>query len=270
MVKLIAVDMDDTVLNNKLEMTDYTRKVIKKAVRQGVHVTFATGRMYCSCRRFADELALDVPLITYNGALIKQAKSAAVLYHQPVPLAAAREIVRWSERAGQYLQIYVNDTLYVRELNDLALGYGRRARAEVCAVGRLSQFLTQEPTKMLIITEQDQIAGIEQELRGLYGEAVHLTRSKPTYLEILHPQVSKGQALSFLADSLDIRREEVMAIGDGDNDLEMLAYAGVSVAMGNAHPHVQARADFVTGTNEEDGAAKAIERVLGLRPGENL
>lgn len=267
MVRLIAVDMDDTVLNNKLEITGYTREVIKEAVRQGVYVTFATGRMFRSCRPFAAELDLDIPLITYNGALIKQAKSETVLYHQPVPLTVAREIAAWSGRTRHHLQIYVHDKLYVREINEKALLYGNRAQVEVIALGDLAGFLTEAPTKMLVITDQDHITEVERELRDTHGQTVHLTRSKPTFLEILHPAVSKGEALAYLAGMLGVPREEVMAIGDGYNDLEMLVYAGVSVAMGNAQPYIKARADFVTLTNEEDGAAKAIERVLQLPRG---
>lgn len=263
MIKLIAVDMDDTVLNSKLEMTEYTRNTIKAAIRKGICLTFATGRMYRSCRPFAEELGLDVPLITYNGALIKQAKSEKVILHQPVPLSTAQKIVAWAERANYYVQAYVHDKLYVRKLCDEALFYSKLANVEVFEVGDLSGFLSEAPTKLLLVAEEDNILKVERELKELCGSAVHLTRSKPTFLEILHPVVSKGNALAHLAGMLGFGRQEVMAIGDGCNDIEMLEYAGVSVAMGNAHPYVKAQADFVTASNEEDGAAKAIERFLG-------
>lgn len=265
MIKLIAIDMDDTVLNNKLEITDYTRKVIKTAVEQGIYITFATGRMYGSCRRFADELGLEVPLITYNGALIKQVKTEKVLFHQPVPLSVAQQIATWAERAKYYLQVYVNDNVYVREQNDKADFYSNHAKVEVHAVGDLTAFLAEAPTKMLIMAEQDNIEKVERELQELCGPTIYMARSKPTFLEIVHPVVSKGNALAYLANMLDVKRQDVMAIGDGHNDLEMLEYAGFSVAMGNAHPHVKEQADFVTVTNEEDGAAKAIMHVLNNR-----
>lgn len=262
MIKLIAVDMDDTILNNRLQLTDYTKSVVKAAMERDIHVTFATGRMYPSCRPFAEQLDLDLPLITYNGAMIKQAKSENLLFHQPVPLSVAREIVAWTEQTGHYLQVYVNDKVFVQTYNDKAALYSNHAKVEVHAVGDLNTFLTEAPTKMLLMAEQNNIVHVQQQMDQLFGDAINTARSKPTYLEILHPEVSKGAALAHLACLLGVRREEVMAVGDGYNDIEMLDYAGVSVAMGNAHPYVKERADFVTATNEEDGAAKAIERFV--------
>lgn len=265
MIKLIAVDLDDTVLNSKLEITDYTKKTIRAAVDKGIHVTFATGRMFCSCRRFAEELELDVPLITYNGALIKHIKSEKVLYHQAVPLSSARKIAAWAGNFQHDLLLFINDNVYVRELNEKARFYANHAKVPVSEVGDLAAFLTEAPTKMLILEEADNMGIIERELQALCGNTVHRARSKPNFLEIVHPEVSKGKGLAYLADLLGVRQQAVMAIGDGYNDLEMLEYAGVSVAMGNAPPFIKERADLVTDTNEEDGAAKAIDQVLGNR-----
>jgi Cof subfamily protein (haloacid dehalogenase superfamily) len=261
MIKLIAMDMDDTVLNSRSEISGRTKQVIKAAVEKGIAVTFATGRMYSSCRPFALELSMDVPLITYNGALIQRALSDEVLFHQPVPLTAAQQITRWAEEKGHHLQAYVNDRVYVCERNEKALWYGRHAGVEIYDVGSLVAFLQQEPTKMLIMAEPHTIDPIMGELQNLCGNAVHMARSKAAFLEIVHPTVSKGIALKYLAEQLGISRAEVMAVGDGYNDLEMLEYAGVSVAMGNAHQHVKDQADYVTESNENDGVARAIERL---------
>lgn len=262
MIKLIAIDMDDTVLNDSLEISGRTREAIHAAVANGVVVTFATGRMYCSCRRFALELGLDVPLITYNGALIQQAISGAVLFHQPLPLAVAAKITRWAEQQHLHLQLYVDDRVYVSESNDKALWYGRHSKVEVNAVGSLQGFLKAEPTKMLMMLDALSIEKVMQELNQLCGTAVAMSRSKPTFLELVHPQVSKGQGLAYLASLLGIEREAVMAIGDGFNDLEMLEYAGLSVAMGNAHPRIKEQADYITDSNEHDGVANAIEKFV--------
>jgi Cof subfamily protein (haloacid dehalogenase superfamily) len=260
MIKLIAMDMDDTALNNELEISGRTREVIQAAVAKGIHVTFATGRMYCSCRRFALELGLDVPLITYNGALIQRVLSDEILFHQPVPLKEARKIAQWADQNGHHLQLYVDDRVYVRECNDKAVWYGHHAGVEMFAVGPLSEFLSKEPTKMLIMADAEKLQQITRELRELCGDAVSITRSKPTFLEIVHPDVSKGKALAHLADFLGIERQAVMAIGDSYNDLEMIEYAGYGVAMDNAHQSIKERADFVTTSNNDDGVAEAIEK----------
>jgi Cof subfamily protein (haloacid dehalogenase superfamily) len=260
MIKLIAMDMDDTVLNNKLEISGRTREVIQAAVAKGIFVTFATGRMYCSCRRFALELGLDVPLITYNGALIQRVLSDEILFHQPVPFKEARKITQWAEQNSHHLQLYVDDRVYVRECNDKAVWYGHHAGVEMFAVGPLPEFIAKEPTKMLIMADADNLQQITAELRELCGNALSLTRSKPTFLEIVHADVSKGKALAHLAQSLGIERQEVMAIGDSYNDLDMIEYAGLGVAMGNAQQFIKERADFVTTSNNDDGVAEAIER----------
>jgi hypothetical protein len=264
MIKLIAMDMDDTVLNSKLEVSGRTKEVIRAAVAKGIFVTFATGRMYSSCRPFAMELELDVPLITYNGALIQRAMSNEKLFHQPVPLGVAQQIVQWTEQHGHHIQLYIDDKVYVKARNEYAIWYGNHAKVEIYDVGDLTAFLQQEPTKMLIMSDAARIDGLLGELQGLCNSAVYMARSKPTFLEIVHPEVSKAKALDYLAKQLGVEREEVMAIGDGFNDLEMLEYAGLSVAMDNAHPRVKEQADYVTASNENDGVAKAIEKfVLG-------
>jgi Cof subfamily protein (haloacid dehalogenase superfamily) len=262
MIKLVAIDMDDTVLNAQLEISERTKAAIRAAVAKGAAVTFATGRMYCSCRRFALELGLDVPLITYNGALIQQAISGAVLYHQPVPITVAAKVTQWAEEHRHHLQLYVGDRVYVSKCNDKALWYGKHSGVEVYDVGSLTSFLTVEPTKMLMMVEILSIDGVMEELYKLCGTTIHMSRSKPTFLELVHPQVSKGHALAYLANLLGVERSAVMAIGDGCNDLEMLEYAGLSVAMGNADPRVKEQADYITDTNEQDGVAKAIEKFI--------
>lgn len=262
MIKLVAIDMDDTVLNNRLEISGRTKAVIRAAVDKGIAVTFATGRMYCSCRRFALELGLDVPLITYNGALIQQAISGAVLFHQPVPITAAAKIIQWAEQHHHYLQVYIGDKVFVSERNDKALWYEKHSSIEVYDVGSLTSFVTAEPTKMLMMLDKLSIESVMEELGEICGSSVNMFRSKPTFLEMVHPQVSKGHSLAYLAKLLRVDRDEVMAIGDGYNDIEMLEYAGLSIAMENANPRVKEQADYITDSNEQDGVAKAIERFI--------
>ena len=225
-------------------------------------MTIATGRMPVSSRPYAEQLGLDVPVITYHGAMIQQVLSGEILFRRVIPSPLAAEIIRYASERGIYAQVYLKDRVITRDLNEWSQEYERIASVRI-EQGDLLTLLAQEPEgveKILLMAKesgQDQLAPV---LRQLYGEKVHISKSKPCFLEITDCSVNKGVALASLAERLGIAREEVMAIGDSFNDLEMIEYAGLGVAMGNAHPEIQAKADIVTASNEEDGVAEAIER----------
>lgn len=261
-IKLVAVDLDDTLLNSKIAIGPRSGDAIRQAVAQGVIVTVATGRMYRSALPFARQLELDVPLITYNGALIKSALSGTTLLHRTVDLAIAREVLALFKARGWYIQACVDDVLYVAELNDKALNYARLSGIQPVPIGAKLYQLTAAPTKLLTIAEPTEIIDINKTLRAQFGDELYLAISKTNYLEIVNPTVNKGKALAYLAAKFGIKREEVMAIGDSNNDLDMLEYAGWGVAMGNAVDHVKAKAQAVTCGNDEDGVAEAITKFV--------
>ncbi len=262
MIKLIAIDLDDTLLNTQRHVSPRNRDAIKKARERGVMVTLATGRMYQSALPYAHELGLDVPLITYQGALIKTALSGEELLHQRIPLKEALEIVRLVEDTPVQLNLYVDDELHVAELTERGQTYANRVRVPIHPVGRLSTWLKHAPTKIVIVHDPETIAGICTEIRSRLGDAVRLTCSWPHFLEISHPEVGKGQALAFFGKRYGIGPEEMMACGDGENDLDMIQYAGLGVVMGNGQDRAKQVADYITRTNDEDGVAEAIEKFV--------
>lgn len=257
-VKLIAVDMDDTLLDNSIQVSPRTRKVLQQAAAQGVKVTIATGRMYCSALPFAEQLGLDVPLITYNGAMIKSTLSGEILLHHPVDCRLAGEVLAFFKEHGWYIQSYVDDILYVNEKDEHALYYERLTGVKSVAIGDKLYTMHQSPTKLLAMVKKEQMQEISRLVQENFGDRLTVTNSKPTYLEMVNPKANKGAALAYLAEKLDIKQEEVMAIGDSNNDLDMLRYAGWGVAMGNAADKVKAAARFVTARNDEDGVAEAV------------
>lgn len=260
--KLVAVDMDGTLLNEKLEISARTKEAIVRAKEQNVQVTLATGRMYQSVLPFAKELELAIPLITYNGALVKDSATGKVYYHEPVPLKYAQEIIGLVKDKNASLNLYVDDTLYVKELNARTELYVSIAKVEAHPVGDLAQFLQAPPTKMLLIGEPEELAQIGEEIKERLDGKVEVTSSNPRFLEIISHQVTKGQALKALADKMGIRREEVVAFGDSYNDLSMIEYAGLGVAMGNAPQAIKDKADLLALSNKEDGVADVIERIV--------
>lgn len=259
-IKLIALDMDDTLLDSKLAISPRAGAAIRKAAAQGIKVTIATGRMYRAALPYAQELGLDVPLITYNGGLIKSCLSGETLRHCPIEKDIAREVLALCREQNLYIQTYVDDTLYVKENNEYSELYSRMSRVPAIAIGD-SIYAGDEPsTKMLIMSTQEGIREIYSNFKTVFGNKLSLAISKPTFMEITHPDVNKGKALAYLADKLRIKQEEVMAVGDSGNDVDMLKYAGWGVAMGNASAAVKAIARLETSSNDADGVAEAIER----------
>lgn len=259
-IKLIAIDLDDTLLRTDLTISERARRAIRQASAQGIHVTLATGRMFPSALPFAQELQLNLPLITYQGALVKYADGREV-YHRPIPLGEARRLVEFLAPYHYHVKVYLNDRLYMEKDSPEGQRYVALARVPISLVDHLPDVLSQEPTKIVAIAEPAQLDGLALDVRREFGNTVHVTKSKATFLEFSHPRATKGIALQYLAQSLGIEAQEVMAIGDSPNDLDMLEYAGWGVAMANAVQEVRQIARYVTLSNDDDGVAEAIEKL---------
>lgn len=260
--KLIAIDLDDTLLNTELKISPRNKKYIQRAQDAGIHVTLATGRMYCSALPYAKELGLNLPLITYQGALVKEAHTGKVLIHHPIPLDLAREIIQRGQNLGYHINVYVNDTLYVEKITPAALDYQRIAGIPAHPVGNLLEFVKEDPTKVLLAGGPEELTELAQELTQQYGPSLHICKSKPHFLEFSHPLATKGHALDLLAKGWGLTPDQVIAIGDAPNDLEMIQYAGLGAVMANGEPTVKAKADYITQSNDNDGVAEVIEKFV--------
>lgn len=260
--KMLAIDLDDTLLNSQLKISERNKEYIQRAREAGVHVTLATGRMYCSALRYARELELNLPLITYQGALVKEAVSGETLLHRPVPLDLARQVIDRAKTLNYHINVYVNDTLYVEKLTPEAEAYQRISGITAHPVGDLLKFLNQSPTKVLIVGGVNEMDDLEQEMKRLFNNTLHITKSKPHFLEFSHPEATKGHALDTLARRWGLTPHQVIAIGDAPNDLEMLEYAGLGVVVENAKSPVKEKADYVTCSNDQDGVAEVIAKFI--------
>ncbi|MGM0470952.1 MAG: Cof-type HAD-IIB family hydrolase [Bacillota bacterium] len=262
--KLLAVDLDDTLLSNQLQLSNRVKEAVTAARNQGVVVTVATGRMYSSAKPYAQQLEIDTPLITYNGALIKEVATEQVINHHPIEVNTCQEIAQLVKEYDWHLNIYFNDKLYVNKLGREARRYQEIAGIKPLLVeDDICHFLSQPSTKLVVIgnniTETSEIAA---QLEAQFGERLNITRSKPTFIEIMNENISKGRAVKNLAAQLDIKQEEVIAVGDSMNDLEMLEYAGLGVAVDNASAQLKKEADYITDSNQEDGVARVIEEFV--------
>ena len=272
-IELLILDIDGTIAGESNQVTQPVINAISQVRALGIPVAIATGRMFCSASRFYQAIGLQLPLICYNGALIKHPQTEKVYRHIPVSISLAREIIDILEnveyRDRLTIHFYINDTLYVREMSENTRNYLQRSSAEVKVVGDLRNLLDgdekTEPTKILALsTDTALVERVSVHLRQFYPETqLHLTRSTPTFLEITNPSANKGAAIQDLAENiLGISIDRVMAIGDNFNDLEMLKSAGIGVAMGNSPPEIQEIADWVAPDVENDGVVTAIEKFI--------
>lgn len=263
--KLIALDLDGTVISTDLIVSARVKEAIRCAVDAGIIVTLATGRMFRAALPYALELGLQAPLICYQGAMIKSPIDQQVLYHQPVPLHLARQVMQVVQEKGLHLNAYLDDHLYVSEVNRWALAYANIARVPIHAVGDLAAFLKSDPTKMVVVSDPPVNDVVSRELKEQFRDVLFITKSYPIFCEVAHPECSKSQALARLCEMLGIHQKETVAIGDNANDADMVEWAGLGVAMGNATQEVLDVAQMVTGTVHEDGVAQVLERLVGVR-----
>jgi len=262
--RLIAIDMDGTLLNNDLEISPRVINAIQEVRRRGTQVTICTGRMFASAKPYADQMGLNVPLITYNGALVKNSQTEEILYERSVPLDEARKVINKCRKYGFTLNVYINDELFVDRITPEAERYAERVGVTLNKVDDLEELLnqgTQGLNKMLAIGDEEKLNKMRREMVE-EGSKLYITRSLHYFLEFLNQEATKGLGLKAVAETLGIKREETMAIGDNENDLEMFKYAGAAVVMGNARDEVKSYADYVTSSNDDDGVAEAIEKLV--------
>jgi Cof subfamily protein (haloacid dehalogenase superfamily) len=267
-LKLIAIDLDGTLLNSKNAISPRTETAIRRAAESGIVVTIATGRMYRSALAIAQKLGLDVPLITYNGALVRSV-SGKTYYHRPIPESLAHKVMELFKGMGWYIQTYLTTPICPQP---------RRKGQSLCRhrwggsdpFGRRAIYARRGTHKDARIADSPEEAGAMCEsLKTDFGTKLFIAISQApnaTYVEICHPEVSKGKALAMLAQNLSIKKEEIMAIGDSGNDVSLLDAAGIPVAMANARSEVKERASIITKSNDEDGVALVIESALEARP----
>jgi Cof subfamily protein (haloacid dehalogenase superfamily) len=270
-IQLLVLDIDGTIAGESNQVSAPVLKAIQAAQSRGVQVAIATGRMYCSALRFHQSIGSKLPLVAYQGALIKNTTTEQVHRHLPMSKEAAFKLLDYFEkeelRQSLSIHFYINDQLYVREITPETQLYCDRSGVEAFAVGDLRQVLSSAPTKILALSHNTEL--IDQLLSALrqhYTPAeLYFTKSVATFFEAANPLVNKGTAVRYLAEEiLGLKAVNVMAIGDNFNDVEMIEYAGVGVAMGNAPEEVQAFAQWVAPDVEADGVAAAIEQFLLL------
>lgn len=266
-IKLIAIDMDGTLLTPQHKISPAVSAAIAAARSQGVHVVLATGRPFIGVQRYLNELGLDASggyCVTNNGALVQRTDSAECVAQTPLSFDDYLYCEALSRQLGVHLHaldfnvVYTANkdispyTVYESYLTGMPLKY--RAVEEMDSTLTFPKVMMIDDPALL----DDAIRQIPDEARARYT----IIKSAPYYLEIMDKRVNKGEGVRLLAEFLGLKPENVMAIGDHENDLAMIRYAGTGVAMGNAIDEVKAISQFVTRPNTEDGVAYAIEKFV--------
>jgi len=221
-----------------------------------------TGRMFQSVRRYALEAGIEDPVVCYQGAVVAEPVSGRWLRHVPIPLELAREAIAAVNDEGFGLNCYVDDELYVAEITPEARRYADFQNLELHPVGDLLEWLDRRPTKLVVIGDPDALDGLKQKVLERFAGRLYIAKSLPYFLEFASPDVTKAAGLTFLAEQIGFTRERTVAFGDGENDIELVDWAGYGVAVENAHDRVKEVADFVCPSVDEEGVAQVLEAYL--------
>lgn len=257
----IAFDLDDTLLRDDRTISAYTLSVLRRAAERGILIVPASGRTGRSMQHFVDQIACSACYVCCNGAEVR-APGHELLMQELLPVALAREIAAWAEEHGVYAQTYDDVRFYFNRHGKYAEDYKVSSSLEGEYVGNLEAFISRPTTKILLMDEPERISSLLQEARGIWGDRVSLTCSKPYFLEVNPLRATKGNALAWIAARHGFTMEAFTAFGDSLNDLSMLEAAGTGVAMANARGDVKSRVSFICRSNQEDGVAHYIEEYI--------
>lgn len=270
--RLLALDLDGTLLDPASSLRPATHQAVREATEAGVEVVLASGRSPRHMRAIHDDLGLHSPVVAQNGAVVVDLASGAVLHHEPISLEIARHVLEIIQRYHPEVNLHVethhgpSDAWHVDQLDERVRLFVERYRVlPPDSVGAVQQLLRDEAvlvSKLWFSAPAETMVRIKEQFMQELAAQIDTLAFDNVSLTVLSTGVSKASAIAWLADRHALGREQVMAIGDEVNDIPLLGWVGLGVAMGNAIPAVKSMAAFVTGSNAEDGAAAAIRRFI--------
>ena len=263
--QLLAIDVDGTLENSAHELSERNAKAVKAAIVAGLHVVLTTGKQYVAIQRHIDSLDLQSPQITAGGAVITDPVQKTDIYRMGIPANLASDVVKLADELGITAIVFRDGQTFTREINkdiEYMLTYGDPYPTLMDDVTASFDPL---PLQLMCIAYQDD-ALYEHAFEAFvaeFGDTLGVRKSSPYYVEFTHKDVSKGTALQWLCNHLSIPLANTVALGDSFNDLSMFEVAGLSIAMGQSPLAVRDAADEVAASNDEDGVAETIQRILG-------
>ena len=263
-IKFVVLDLDGTLLNSEHKMSERNKEVIRKAIAQGVKVMLATGKTRTSAESVIADLGLDTPGVFVQGLIIYNA-DGTLRQETTLDTTATRKAIQYAESLGFDVIAYSGKRLVTKRITDAVKAIGAYGEPAPEAIGSLLNHIGTVPMHKLIIVGGDfqKLRALRWQLDQMIGDQAAFTHGGVlTSLEVLPKGMNKGVGVKALLRIMGASPENTLAIGDGDNDIEMLKLVGVGVAMGNAHDEVKAAAKHVVKTNDEDGVAEAFERFV--------
>lgn len=263
MFKLIACDLDDTLLKNDFSVSENNRKAINEVKKLGVKLVVLTGRVSAAVKPIIEELGLDEPYGSFQGAKITDPKTDSILYSCQLVKNDILDILKYAEDNDIHVNIYDDTRIYVKRLNKWSDFYESFARkVDIIEVGSLQDYDFKETPKVVFIDENEKLIKAYDDILKFKSDDINMFFSKKNFLEFTKKEATKGRALEFLAKKWNIEINEIIAIGDNFNDLSMIEYAGLGVCMENGEEDVKQRSDFITLSNENDGVAYALNKFI--------
>lgn len=264
--KIIVLDLDGTLTNREKVITPRTKHVLMEAQNQGTIVVLASGRPTCGVTPLARELKLHEYggyILSFNGGIIMNCTTKEIVFSRRHPVEANRKIIGLAEEHRVNLVTYEDEVIITK---DASCPYVAKEAAinhmKVKQVEQIQDYVDFPVVKFMMLDDGDYLAMVEPKVKAALGKNFSVYRSEPYFLEILPKGINKAESLARLLETLHLTKEQMIACGDGYNDLSMIRYAGLGVAMENAVLPVRTAADYITASNQEDGVALVVEKFL--------
>ncbi len=264
--KLLVLDIDGTLTNSQKEVTEHTRKTLRRLQENGVRIALASGRPTCGIVPIAQQLELEKYggfILSFNGAKIEEYGTGRLIYEKTIPGAMTKRLYDLAQENKVNIITYQDEYVITENADNayvkLELKVNRMKAREVDSFVSYVDFPV---AKCLMVEDGDYLAGVETKVKTEVGEDLSVYRSEPFFLEIMPQNIDKAHALKKLLDYMEITKEEMVACGDGFNDLTMIKYAGLGVAMENAQDVVKEAADYIAPANDDDGVAFVVNKFM--------
>ena len=265
MVKLIALDIDGTLYNSQGEVSALTRFALKKAHDKGVRLMLASGRSIHGLKQLAQRNGLPLDNLVYlgfNGACVAEGENTEILFEFPLGNELAKRVIKQLKKYPVTIMLPHRHELWVENGNGHLVDFECETESLNKQVIDDLLNIDFEPNKVVISANPELLRPIEIEMNDLFGNETNIVISGPVYLDFTAKDIDKGASLKRFCEMKGIDRADVIAFGDNYNDVTMIEYAGLGVAMGNAIPNLKSIANVVTATNDEDGIALILKKVL--------
>lgn len=266
MYEILALDLDGTLLNEEHKLSEKNKEELAKLKEKDVRIILASGREPTSILPYSRKLDLEEMVIGFNGGIISDYTGEEIIYEENIDSEVAKDIIKTCEKKDIYNIVFIRNTLYVSNKKDKRFEIFRNySTSKIEEVGSLYNFIEKNNMwniigKLLQCGENEFLSIFKKELERKYSEKIFAQFSLPCFLEVYSSKASKGKALNRITKSYNLNRESVVAIGDGENDISMIEYAKVGIAMENALDRVKEKSDFITLSNSDDGVSHAIKK----------